>query len=321
MFGRGTTLSLAIVTMIAGMTAASCGDSPSEPGPNPTGGTPTSSTESTIYKAYNAPDFVASTAEDAKTLCAQAVWVASIEDGNTRVVTTGTLTESGAGSGSFSYSRTPGDRLRIAYGDGTVTEFVIGSFSGDFSDDEALFLNRDHRLAFTLKREGVADLDISSEQVNRTSEERVRGTLAFEGVIYTLDITAQMKNFFDLVNTTSQEKREATTTGTITAPDLSISVNEYNFFHRFVSNNVVESRQRRVRSTWTAGSDRYAFVNGHITKGLTNNSPAFIDTDWTAVGTITRNGATVGQISGTIEGNHWKLAADLSGKRIELGTF
>lgn len=320
---RQNTLGSLFSIIIASLTIVSCNssDGPVDPGGNAnnTGGPPVDprAVQTKIYEAYNAPQFIDESAKSGTSLCAQAVFVASIETGGRELVTTGTLTESAPKSNVFTYTSSPADRLRLVYADGTIIEFVVSSFDGDFSVDAERFLERNHQLAFTMKQAGVADIEITSQLSNRRTQRTLRGSFTYEKVLYNADVTINETSSFEIFGTDSERKSNSTIRGAISAPGLSITVDETNSYYSSFSGNRSEELTRTINTSWTAGSDRYAIVDGNLEQTLFNDVPSLID----ASGTITLNGAAAGRLSGRIERNQIKVRADVNGVVVELGTF
>jgi len=320
---RNTTLSLAFLTIMAALTLTSCGSTDQPTGPSGDVGTPPPNGvvgRTRIVEAYNIPRFTRENAESSVALCVHAVFTASIETGGSRLVTTGTLTQTAPNSDRLVYAATPTDRLRIRLADGSVTEFVVSDFDGDFSGDADDFLRRDHRLDFTVHRDGIASGRVTSNRINRRAERTVRGTMISQGISYDIDLAINESTFFDIV-VSAEFKSETKMTGVVSAPGLSIAVDETDFYHSFTSDDVSEDLQRRINTSWTSGSERYAFVDGRISKALRNDIPVEVDDFWNASGTITLDGTAAGRLSFTIAGNRMKIQAQMKNEQTELGVF
>ncbi len=320
---RNTTIALAFLTTMAALTLTSCGatDGPTDPsggvGTSPPNGV---AGQTRIVEAYNIPRFISENAESSIALCVYAVFTASIETGGTRLVTTGTLTQTAPNSDRLAYAATPTDRLRVRLADGSVTDFVVGDFDGDFNGDADDFLRDDHRLDFTVQRDGLASGRVTSNRVNRRAERTVRGTMISQGISYDVDLAIHESTFFDIV-VSAEFRSETNMTGVVSATGLSITVDETDFYHSFTSDNVSEDFQRVINSSWTSGSEQYAFVDGRISKALRNDIPVEVDDFWNAFGTIMRDGAAVGRLSFTIAGNRMKITALVDDEQAALGVF
>jgi len=273
-----------------------------------------------IAEAYGVPRSIRDSGELGTVLCAHTVFAASIETGGTRLVTTGTLTQSASDPEDFTYLAFPADRLRLVLADGSLTEFTVELFDGDFSDDAEHFLRRDHRIVCSVQRVGLGTLRIVDDRRGRRAVQTLRGSCASDGIDYDVDLTMEESTFFDIV-VAAEFKSESTMTGVISAPGLSITVDESDFYHSFTSDNVSEDSRRVVNSVWTSGSEGFSFVDVRLSKALRDDLPVDVSDFWNASGTITRNGTAIGELLFAVERNRMILHTQVENERIELGVF
>jgi len=119
----------------------------------------------------------------------------------------------------------------------------------------------------------------------------------------------------------AESSHEEATTGTVTAPGFSMTVNETYWFYAIYVNDLIQNIERTSNNTFTSGSDSYQFSNLVIRKSFINYSPAELDSYWLAQGSLTKNGAQHGQVGWGVEGNEIEIWLDAPSERIVLETW
>ena len=245
-------------------------------------------------------------------LCVQASSVASQAAGG--LVTTGTLTETAAGSRQFSYQATPTNQLRIAYGDGTTTVFTITTLQSQTSTFDAFF-DQNFSLVFHMTRAGAADIQVSQGRNNGTLTASASGTFTSNGVVYTAQGTSTGTVTAAVDPGYAETTSESTTLGSVTATGFNMTLGEYRFSHTLVYNGTTtQNYQRHSSSSWTQGGDSYAFVNGRVHRAYVNLRPGDASY-WLADGTLQFNGQQVGGLSMTNNGTLVSVVLTVNGEQ------
>jgi hypothetical protein len=259
-------------------------------------------------------------AEDAAELAAEAVWTASLLNGNT-LITTGTLTQVAANSTHFTYSASPSDKLLVKFANGNSLEFVITTMNGDFSNDAQTFLQNDHHFAFSIVIVDNMNLQISSLQSGGAIQASVKGQVLYEGVNYSVDMVEQ-GTYTSTVDVGSAEyERTKQTTGNITANDFALTINESYRYKSIYVDNFVENVDRQINNTWTQGGNSYAFTNVRIRKAFFNAKPSELDSYWIAQGVLTENGQQIGQIGASVENLKLQIWLQLPNEKVILEEY
>ncbi|MBN2007963.1 hypothetical protein JW960_01310 [candidate division KSB1 bacterium] len=246
----------------------------------------------TAKAGYGASDFVRTSATDGASLCAEAVWEASLQNGG-QLVTTGTLTQSGQ---NFIYNSTPNNKLLVKFSNGTQIEFMISAFNGDFSSTASNFLENDHQFFFSAKAEGSMNLQVQSLQNGGTKQAVVSGTIIYENTSYTVNMTEQGSYTSSVDVGSAEYEVQEQTTGTITASGFNLTINEQYRYKSIYVDNFVENIDRVVNNSWTQDGVNYALNNVRVRKAFFNTKPSELDSYWIVQGTLIENGSVIGQM-------------------------
>jgi PKD repeat protein len=231
--------------------------------------------------------------QESATLGLDAVVTATQLSGGSTLVTSGTLTQ--AADGSFSYSPSPADRLRIVFNNGATVEYVISALDGDFEAPSIeAFLRRPHVFVYRLILTNGTDLNVSLQRNQSAFQNVLQGTLVSEGIAYNLELVSE-GTFRSSVGSAVEYEAESFIQGSISSDAFSATVNERTYFKYFQFENAIEVSERSIDNTWRVGSDQYALLGGFIKRNYFNGRPSEFDL-WRAEGTLTRNGAVIGGI-------------------------
>lgn len=248
---------------------------------------------------------VGSLSSDINTVAAEAVFAASqLGAGGAQLVTTGTLTQQGQ---TWSYSSSPADRLAVRFASGTNADFYISRMEGNFSSDAAAFLQQSHNFDFRVVAPGIADLTFASGIPSGTCDfhATARGSLVWNAVNYTVDLTLDGKYCFDGGFGSYSLLNDYTTTGSVLAPGYSLNVDERWRFELIADQNQsASSAEDWNNNILTIGPDTYKWVNARKQKSFKNGKPSSIDSYWQASGAVLKNGQSWGlyQYQGPILG-------------------
>ena len=231
--------------------------------------------------------------QETATLGLDAVVAATQLSGGSALATTGTLTQ--AADGSFSYSASPADRLRIVFNTGATVEYIISALDGDFEAPSIeAFLRRPHVFVYRLLLQNGTDLTVSLQRNQSAFQNALQGTLISEGVAYSVNLVSE-GTFSSSVGSAAEYEAESVIQGSVSSDAFSATVNERTYFKYFQFENAIEINERSIANTWTVGSDQYALTDGFIKRNYFNGKPSEFDL-WRAEGTLTRNGAVIGGI-------------------------
>jgi PKD repeat protein len=231
--------------------------------------------------------------QETATLGLDAVVAATQLSGGSALATTGTLTQ--AADGSFSYSASPADRLRIVFNTGATVEYIISALDGDFEAPSIeAFLRRPHVFVYRLLLQNGTDLNVSLQRNQSAFQNVLQGTLVSEGVAYSVNLVSE-GTFSSSVGSAAEYEAESVIQGSVSSDAFSATVNERTYFKYFQFENAIEINERSIANTWTVGSDQYALTDGFIKRNYFNGKPSEFDL-WRAEGTLTRNGAVIGGI-------------------------
>ena len=243
---------------------------------------------------FDAPSEAHDAGDAGVMLTLEAVAVASVAAGGVQLVTTGTLTQTGA---SFQYAATPTDRLVIAWSDATTTELFItqldGNLDAETSED---FLSDDHTVTARVVRAGVADFTVSSSKSGGTRSGTILGMVAVQGVDYQVDLSETGTTTSDVGGSSVDYESESSMTGTITATGFSLVAQETYWFHSVVFDRAIVNRSRTANSAWTVDGVEYRLDGLYIRTATTDSWPDD-DDYWRAEGTVTEDGVLVGQVA------------------------
>lgn len=279
------------------------GDDPTEPG-DP--GTPTAQQ---IAAGVTASGEARTLQEGAAYTAVDAVVTATQLSGSAQLVTSGTLTIDPAAPQGVRYDPEPNDLLRVVGRDGSEIAFAFTALSGDVGAPSIdAFLQRPHALAFQLTSSEGSDVEIVSQRSGSSGggswAGRIRGLVVTDGTTYQIDLTGQGQ-FTASAGSASEYESAEVLQGSVTAPGLSVEVNERHDFRYFQFENAVEIRKRTIDNRWTVGGATYRLADGFIKRNFTCQGngatcgPDELDL-WAAQGTLTRDGTAIGGV-GLIE--------------------
>lgn len=273
-----------------------------------------------VLDGIRAPGEAVSLAEGAATIATEFVWLASGLTGGQQLVVTGTLKQVGQ-TAEFQYRAEPADKLVIDWQDGENTIFTFSNFDGDLSGNAENFLKRDHELKFRIAREGSIDAEIASTRRPDLVGGTFKGSIVIEGTTYTADLLKASQTDFEPGSGKVSYESQDIYTGTITAPNFSLKVNEtYDFDFVYVDNAVLNST-RTVNNTWTIDGVSYSVENAIVRYETLNGWPNPTDY-WKAEGVVLKGGSPVGQLQFSTP-NEVQIALQLvlEGKTYELQTW
>jgi hypothetical protein len=224
-----------------------------------------------------------------------AVYFATIQSGNTRIVGNGTITE--LGQDQYSYAPEPKDRLRINFAAGPTVEYQFDSFRGDYSQpDGARFLRRDHDIGFRFESSWGTNVVVRMQRAGRQYLNTVKGRVADGKSLY--DVATQTKGTIvtDVGGSSAEYDSREQVEGTASAGDIAVSIREAFRYHLLVFENTIEDVQHDISNAWQIGTERYALPDGHIFRTFKNGAASELDS-WKARGVLTRNGQQAGGLS------------------------
>lgn len=153
--------------ILAGPFFSGCGgdDGPTDPGNggnNGVGGL-TGAQTTLVAATYGGADDARETTNTLIENVAQAVEVASIAANTGQLVLTGTLTETGPGTGQFTWNAQPTDKMIVVFNGGPTFTIVIQNFEGFLDGDADDFLDAHSNFRFTVSAPGLLNLQIQSQ--------------------------------------------------------------------------------------------------------------------------------------------------------------
>jgi hypothetical protein len=262
---------------------------PGTPGTNPA----TTEFQSTFLAAHAGPQVVA---YDGSMLSVQLVSsVTAAYYLTNQVVTTGTVTWTGAETAT--YSATPTDRLIVINAQGHKAEFLVKVINATNPQD---FFKGNWALDFHVLVAGAADLDILAQSVGGQFTSSARGTVTTAGTPSTIDVSSSGSTYFESDSSGSEYRNSYRLTGTLKRGAITRTVDEQWTFRMIVSrsNNKTTSASDAVRvdnGSLVMGADSYKWNNCRTAKAFTNGKPSQ-DTFWKAqCDSITKNGQPFGQ--------------------------
>ncbi len=249
-----------------------------------------------VALGLSVPGYVYSTGEEAATLCAEAVFLASEINGGTQLITTGTLTQSSSNPNQFTYSATPNDKLRLSFTNGSTVDYTVTAFNGDFTSDAANFLRSSHSLGFRMVITGVADFTVSSQQTSTSRQASIRGSMTYENTPLTVDMTMQGSVYYE-AGTSPVYDVDEMLQGSITASNLSISIDERRIYKSLYVTKFVQQTTRTINNIWTVDGVEFTMLNAVMKWVLADFKAVDLDTFWSQTsGVLTRSGASYGQL-------------------------
>lgn len=223
-----------------------------------------------------------------------AVYFATMQSGNTRIVTSGTITE--AGQQQYSYAAKPDDRLRIKFASGQIIEYRFGDFQGDYSQpDGSRFLRNNHFLRFRFKSSWGTNVVVRMRREGRQYVNTVKGQVTDGPTRYDVSTTTQGTIFTDVGGSGAEYDSREEVSGTAVAADLKVAIHEQFRYHMVVFDHAVEDVTHNIANVWQSGSERYELPDGHIFRTFKDGTANELDS-WRATGVLSRNGQPVGQL-------------------------
>lgn len=258
--------------------------------------------------------------EGATQVGVETVFLASILNGGESVVSTGTVTQQGA-TDQFTYSASPADHLVLELTGAKPIHITLSAFNGDLSQDASYFLYHSHQLDVRVQQDENVDFQIQSTRQGSASQGAVSGSVELDGVTYQVDL-----NYNGTYESTA-EAGSATHdssdayTGTITAPGVSIAMDQSHAFKLIVFEHGVSNVIKTMNNTATINGSTYAFEGIKVRYETMDGWPNPTDY-WLAEGTIKKDGQPIGQVSYDYSNNAWiELVVTLNGQSHELERF
>lgn len=315
------TLSHTLIILFAFITLSACGSSDKSPTGMQQGRQQLSVSDSEASNAWAAPFNAYQSSSQSASFSVEAAWQASILNGGSTLITTGTLTQTGQNS--FSYSASPADRLVVLLSNGERYELQFQQFSGDFNGDAQNFLSSNHNLSFTLTGP-TANITVASQRNGINVQANLDGTLTLDGVEYTADLNMTGTNRFEVDNTGSEYNVDNAYTGTLTSATMSLTINE-----TWVYNNVVatgagnaENGIRTFNNSWTRNGNNFRFQNGRLQIAFRDGRPSdYSGGYWMAQGELLANGTQIGQMEFGQDGSYLKTWVTANGQRTEMQSW
>ena len=310
-----------VIILAAFIALSACGGNDNSPTGMQQGGQQLSVTDSEAANAWTAPFNAYQSSSQTASLSVEAAWQASMLNGGTTLITTGTLTQTGQNS--FSYSATPTDRLVVQLSNGENYEIQFQQFTGDFSGDAQNYLSSNHNLSFSLTGP-TADITVSSQRSGINVQANLDGTLILEGIDYTADLNMTGTNRFDIDNTGFEYNVDNAYTGTLTSATISLTINEtwvYNNVSATGSGNA-ENGIRTFNNSWTRNGNEFRFQNGRLQIAFRDGRPSdYSNGYWMAQGELLANGEQIGQMEFGQDGNYLKTWVTANGQRTEMQSW
>ena len=223
-----------------------------------------------------------------------AVYFATMQSGNTRLVTNGTITETGQQQ--YSYAPKPDDRLRLKFASGQIVEYRFGDFQGDYSQpDGARFLRNNHFLRFRFKSSWGTNVVVRMRREGRQYQNSVKGQVADGPTRYEVSTTTQGTIVTDIGGSGAEYDSREEVSGTASAKDFEVAIHEQFRYHMVVFDHAVEDVTHNISNAWQIGSERYALPDGHIFRTFKNGTANELDS-WKANGVLSRDGQPIGQL-------------------------
>jgi hypothetical protein len=220
------------------------------------------------------------------------VSAASLAQGGTSVVTTGTLTQQGA---QWTYAAQPTDRLVIDNDGLPDAELWVHTVQGDFTSVDD-FLDHSHELDFDVVIADVVDARLHSVRNGGQIASTAVGSFVHEGVRYDLDVAIQGSDYFESDSSGVYSTIDTRTTGTITREGFALSIDETWAFELVSSGGApVQSGVRNVASALELDGARYQWIGVVTQTVFDGGKPTDLDGFWRADGEVRRDGAAWGR--------------------------
>jgi|GEM_PF-2793383 len=310
-----------LILVSALIALSACGSSDKSPTGSQQGGQQLSVSDSEAGNAWSAPFNAYQSSSQTASFSVEAAWQASILSGGTTLITTGTLTQTGQNS--FSYSATPTDRMVVQLSNGERFEIQFQQFTGDFSGDAQNFLSRNHNLSFTLTGP-TANITVSSQRTGINVVANLNGNLTLDGIEYNADLNMTGTTRFEVDNTGSEYNVDNTYTGTMVSATLSLTINETWVYNNVVASGLgnAENGIRTFNNSWTRNGNEFRFQNGRLQIAFRDGRPSdFNGGYWMAQGDLLANGTQIGQMEFGQEGNYLKTWVTANGQRTEMQSW
>jgi len=235
-------------------------------------------------------------------LAMQAIFFASQANGT--VTTHGTIREV-LPSGTFIHEQAPVDLLRVTFLDGQVVEFVTVELYGQDLSGPLNFLRSDHVFRFEVSWTGDLKplaLSIQSSQTAGQRQGYVQGSMIIGGQMEEVDMALVGQSFFANDLSGTEYYTHFTWQGTVTTPELEVTVDEARDFELIVVNTEVSggqsvSRSRiQINSYALIGSDMLAFDDAIIQTVFKDGYPSDPGYWFGTVGKLLYNQTVIGNL-------------------------
>ncbi|MGC6416398.1 MAG: hypothetical protein ACON3Z_04755 [Bradymonadia bacterium] len=322
------------------------GQSPSEgPGgqgmPNHDGGVADSAIKQGALAAIGYPGQAQQSAETIIDVALHGAYCASYMMGGQALVTSGTLTLNGPGGMVcpinglvFSYAQSPADRLVINLANGYSAEVQVDDMRGQLVDGPDAFMDGDHRVDIIVNAPGIFGLKLVSESLGINRRMNIEGDVEINGQRFNVGLQLAGTLRFQNDSTGLQHNGEYRMSGQLSGAGIDARVDESWAYELVCSNRPFRSNgsrcastaQRRLSNQWTHNGTTYAVTDGFTNAAFIDGKPnpsEFINGYWNAGGTLTENGAPIGEIqfrsdaSGAMVGFYLAL----QGETVELQTW
>jgi len=244
---------------------------------------------------------IAQTAYASRQMVVEGTYQATMQGGGMQtgqVIRTGTLTQTV--SGSFQYSRLPGDKLVVKLQDITH-EFEVHSAEGNNQAMTATaWLDSNHRMEYLHRIPEVCEVVIKANRIGMGWASHITGWYVHDGLRYELDLKAEGGSYFEQGGRSGQEsKTDYKIEGSLTSPDRKLTVDERHFFHLISLNDAVTHSIDEYRNTLQVGDTSYRWIDVSVTKIFRTTGgrmmPVFDAAEkWKAQGKVTKNGKLFG---------------------------
>lgn len=253
---------------------------------------PAEDAAASLVAAHAIPTRLGTDGEALARTAATAVSAASLAQGGTSVVTTGTLTQQGA---TWTYAAQPTDRLVIDNDGLPDAELWVHTVQGDFTSVDD-FLDHSHDLDFDVVIADVVDARLHSVRSGGQIASTAVGSFVHEGVRYDLDVAIQGSDYFESDSSGVYSTIDTRTTGTITRDGFALAIDETWAFELVSSGGApVQSGVRNVASTLDLEGARYQWIGVVTQTVFDGGKPTDLDGFWRADGEVRKDGAPWGQ--------------------------
>jgi len=246
-------------------------------------------TDAQLKAAHLAGSTVALEARQSAEIGAAAVNEATAQAGSYSIVTTGTLTEQGAGV--FGYGPEPSDRLVVHFAKGDELTYYIKEAQGT--------PNADHRYDYRVVVAGKADMHFISQRLNGQIQQSAQGKMTLTDVEYAVDLTVQGTYTFESDTTGSEMRDDYHVGGTVTADGFALQVDESWHFELVSSTGmgaaVATADRRTINSVLRVGGQEVRWNDVLIQKQFRDGKPTEADSYWKAQGTISAGGNVIAE--------------------------